>query len=370
MQKIRKVYISVVLIMLIVPLLFINLKEQQVSEIDNMMLMELSEVGANGDITEGLEQYIRERIGFREVGIRIYAKLNDAFFHYSINPRTMYGKEDHMFFADKTYTDDYQHLNMDTEKELCDSFVRFLDRTDKYCASKGADFIYWLIPDKKAIYEEFFPDEYNVCDNQARIDYYLDVLDKSDIRYVYPLDALLERKDDLLLYYKQYDPAHWNGNGSFVGHKELSRALHLIRPEVEELNEKDFYVDEYMVKSAGALEIQEQAYFYHLKEEPNVLDKSDENPLNAHARYFSHFVNEEAQTNLKMLVFCDSYLYNSEGYWYNQFSEVIYLHNARNVSRIQEFIDYYEPDIVIFENVERVISVDYSVEMLDSIVFE
>lgn len=170
----------------------------------------------------------------------------------------------------------------------------------------------------------------------------------------------------------EYDPTHWNANGSSIGNQILNEKFREYYPEFQSIKKSDYEITSENVKfgAFSYFRINKWIPVYTLKEKVDVIDESENNVLKAHDRYFTHYVNKNIPDNPKLLFFCDSYFYGAEEYYYSEFSEVTFLHNSRNINRIQEFIDYYQPDVVVFENVERVIDVDYDVEKFDSVQYK
>lgn len=67
MKEIRIGFVSILCIALLLPLINFNLEENYASPIDNRMLTEWNLSG--GDITDMVESYINDRIGFRTEAI-------------------------------------------------------------------------------------------------------------------------------------------------------------------------------------------------------------------------------------------------------------------------------------------------------------
>ena len=70
MKEIRIGFVSILCIALLLPLINFNLEENYASPIDNRMLTEWNLSG--GDITDMVESYINDRIGFRTEAIDAY----------------------------------------------------------------------------------------------------------------------------------------------------------------------------------------------------------------------------------------------------------------------------------------------------------
>ena len=89
------IFITLFFLVLLLPLLFFNFQPDTISEIDNR---KLAEFPLSGDITEGLTNYVNDRLGFRDELITAYTILNDKLFGKMVHPTYTYGKHGYVFF--------------------------------------------------------------------------------------------------------------------------------------------------------------------------------------------------------------------------------------------------------------------------------
>lgn len=75
MKKIRNLFLILMAVLIAVPLLTFNWKKDSVSSIDNRKLTEFNL--AEGDKTNMIDQFIKDRIGFRSESIDLYTELNE-----------------------------------------------------------------------------------------------------------------------------------------------------------------------------------------------------------------------------------------------------------------------------------------------------
>ena len=92
MKKIKIGTIIIFIVLLFIPILKFNWKENVVSEIDNRTLTN-NPLGPNyqpenddDDLTDALDNYLQDRIGFRDQMIYLYTVANDKLFHKILNP--------------------------------------------------------------------------------------------------------------------------------------------------------------------------------------------------------------------------------------------------------------------------------------------
>src|SRR5699024_12618483 len=96
MKKIKILFLGILCVALVLPLIFFNFEKNYASPIDNRMLTEWDPAG--GDVTEMVESYINDRIGFRTEAIDAYTELNDKVFGMMVHPTYTYGKDGYVFF--------------------------------------------------------------------------------------------------------------------------------------------------------------------------------------------------------------------------------------------------------------------------------
>lgn len=352
------IFIAVFMAILIVPVCCMNFKKMQISEIDNKNLTEWPGLSWTLSTRAELESYVDDRIGFREQAINSYIEMNDKLFHVMVHPLFMYGKDGHIFYKDPDYITAYQRLNTDTE--YLDSFVTFLEQTKDYLDSKDIEFLYFLCPDKKTIYPEYFPDSIHVdTANESVTDYMDEKLKETDLEYIIPVEQLLEAKEDKVVYNKMYDATHWNEFGAFVGHKMIDEHVQNWFTDVPKLTEDDFDLTYVTMETLDIAKfpIQDDVPVYTLKAD-NSQDATEYLMPYLQCNtttFYSHYMYPDCPNDKVLLVFTDSYFGNYQRYYNNRFKEVYFVHR-QNYDYLQYFVNLVFPDAVIFETAERSIT--------------
>lgn len=131
MKGIKISFLLLFALALLVPLAAFRREPGVVSEIDNRMLQENpfdpEERAKGGDLTVKLENYVRDRIGFRDNMILGYTVLNDRVFGKMVHPSYCYGKEGYVFpriTASVEYGPFYE------------AFAGMIKRMQDYCAER------------------------------------------------------------------------------------------------------------------------------------------------------------------------------------------------------------------------------------------
>ncbi len=347
MKHIQKLFIILFIAMLCLPVMFMNIKPNQVSDIDNRKLTDIPKLDKN--FRSNVESYLMDRIGFRSWMIDTYQSFNDSFFHVMMHPSYMYGKEDHVFFKIKNEVYDPGYM---------DTFVSFLEKIQKYSEDRDIQFWYWLNPRKDSVYTEYLPNGVNL--QKKNINYLKEEIYKKKIPFISSLEVLLQAKEQLLVYNKQYDVGHWNEDGAFVAIRYMLQELNknLYIPQLD-----DFRIDTkiYNTLPTSNFKIHDESNVYIPISSNAIRDvRFDKDiQLNKNFRAFSHFVNDQQKDKPKALIFRGSYLDNKEKFLTESFSEVTFVHNYQNVINFDYYINIFKPDIVIFESADHVLNNSY-----------
>lgn len=355
-NKISNLVFSVLFMgILILPVIFLNTKENQISGIDNRVLAEWPGITWNLSSKSAIEDFLDDRIGFREEMIEAYIELNDKLFHVMEHPLFMYGEDGHIFFKDASYIAGYQRLN--TDAAFLDSMVGFLEQTQDYLESKNIEFLYFLCPDKKTIYPEYFPKSIHVkTDNESVIEHMRSALSSTDVNYIIPDRELLEAKKSQVVYNRKYDATHWNEFGAMLGHKLIDERIQEWFDDVPPLSEDDFDLSYKTMETLDVAKfpIHEEVPSYTLK---NELGQDSTGYLEPYLHctttsFYTHYQNPNAGNGKILLVFTDSYFAGYTRFYTNRFSEVYFVHR-QNYDYLQYLVNLTFPDVVIFETAER-----------------
>ena len=191
MKRIYILRIIAFILILVIPVITMNLKNNQISEIDNKKLIEISDV-LSGDFTTNAEEFINNRIGFRTTMINAYTKAMDSLFNYMIHPSYQYGQDGYVFskLSREGFDSEYQ-----------DTFSNFILKIQDYCNSRDINFLYAVEPSKTTVYSEYLPIGVNY--QNFNLNYLLDSLTKNNINYVYTGDNLINAKNNYQVFDKK-----------------------------------------------------------------------------------------------------------------------------------------------------------------------
>ena len=192
-----------------------------------------SETLRDGSFVRDLKQYFSQRFYFRRQLIRLASHVS-LMLGTSFNSDVIPGSGGWLFFGDdaerKCMTGRYPFPEAELEE-----WQSFLDEVQRRAARRGAKFVYFVAPDKHSIYAEELPESFKAANALApRLDQIAARLKtRTAVPFVDPRPALLGAKGQAPLYYKT--DTHWNSIGAYVGYSALSdwiaEQLHLPRKE-------------------------------------------------------------------------------------------------------------------------------------------
>ena len=359
-KSLNRINIIVFIAIILVPLIFINTESGKIAEGENRYLASFPEIKKSDGsyikkfITQ-FEEWFNDNIGFRSQLIKMYSIINYEMFNVSPKSDTLLGEEDWLYYYNDAVLKDYQNINLPTNEQLkfYSDNIEFLN---SYCQNRGINFINFMLFDKKTIYPEFYPKTIKKIGNLSRYDIINSYLiSNTDVHVVSPLQELLEAKKNEQVYSKNYDNAHWNIYGAFIGYQVLMKNIQAYFPDIKSLKIYDFDVKKYerTSKLNGAITFSEEAYSFIPKYESSIDEDVDywlgDTLLeNQHYRY----INKDKSLP-KILIIGDSYMYMELlPILAESFSELTFIHN-HDVEFVKKYIEELSPDIVVYESVER-----------------
>lgn len=345
---IRGIFISCFALCFTLPLLCFNFEDGAVSEIDNRTLAE-NPVGALTSDAFGqfLENYINDRIGFRDKMIRIYTELNDQIWGKMVHPTYTYGKKKEVFGVFKQIQfSDYHSI-----------FLDMLGKIQAYCEERGTPFLFALEGSKNYSMANMAPEGMNF-DTSWRESFVQGLRDRK-INYVDSYDVLKGGcVNGNRVYNVKYDVNHWNSLGAYYG---VNQMLERMQKSVETVNLNDIANFTKTTTTETTLPVSEfriaedvDNYSIDIQYKNLTDDYSKEVYRDPKHMGFGYFVNEALlDSTPKTLVFQGSYM-NGQGakYLMNALGQYIYVHDYENVINFEYYYNIFQPDYVIFEVVD------------------
>ena len=354
------IFIGLVFIVLILPILFINLKDNQISLSENRKLNEkpvLNDISKlfNGEFFTEFNSWFKDHIGFRDNIISLKGDIDHKVFN-KIDVNYMYiGAGGELIYMEPEMLKSYQHKDLLSKEELSHIIYNY-NVVNNYFNSLGASFVYVPCYDKHSILPEQIPSSIYQYGTVSKTDQIVAAL-LTDTKV-----NVANFKGDLLnvsteAYGKWSDPTHWTDYGSHIAYLSTMNKINELH-KVKILSNVDYNIH-YEKKGYN---LNGNIYKYDLYKSydlSNPKAKKIETSIlgdlasdNRHSVYY----NEVIDNDLKLLIIGDSYI---NSYLLDDFAEsfkytYMVLGNYLIDDSLIELINSLRPDIVIIENAERV----------------
>lgn len=257
---------------------------------------------------------------------------------YFESTQVLPGKDDWLFYKAATEKEhplwDYMGINHYTDEELAQITANLKDAQDFFQNECGVSFYIVSIPNKELVYSEKMPDTVSRLNKVSRGQQLAEYMEQNtDLPYLDLRQVLLEAKEENQVYFKT--DSHWNYIGAFIGLQEIFQEIYGNNLPVDascfSITSENYAGD--LAALAGRQERYAIDTYYELN--PACVDP---------AQYHDQV----------LLLVGDSfseYLYVLARYYYK---EAYYVHSSNFQA---EMIEQYNPDIVIWESVERYLDV-------------
>ncbi len=356
------IFIICFLAILSAPLLFADWSSGEVSADENRYLADFPKVLVDGkfnnSFTTECESWFMDHIGFRQELISINASIKFHVFDQLMTSMDYYlGVNGDLNYATETMMWDYAHLNLRTEEEVAAIGQSYQTISD-WLGERGIQFYYVQCYDKHTIYPEQFMDTIVQNGNVSKTDQVVSYLEEhTTVDTISLKNMLLDNKSQYETYSNWGDPTHWTERGAYLGYKYIMSAINANNNnEFLILQEEDY---EITVQDAGitlnnTIHKEDLLEHFVIKEpkayaqERSVMGEWSSNELH------NAWKNENASSDKKLLLLCDSYI---DGFIDDDFAESfseVWLIRADYTLYMEDIVDLYDPDIIIYECAERV----------------
>lgn len=357
MKALRLIVVILFFAIIIAPIAAFNFQEDAISLIDNRNLT-ANPFTSDGDFTNNIQNYVNDRIGFRDDMILAYTVLNDKLFKKMVHPSYIYGTDGYVFGAGLTVNNPYT--------EFHETYADMVKQIQDYCDSRGVPFLFVFNPAKPAVLTEYLPKGMNY--DRTWVDLFFSALDERHVRYI-DNTLLLQEKTRLgeTVFNQKYDANHWNDLGAYYGTYAMLQELQKRIPEIHLTEKNEMTISETLMTSLPVSEfpIHEMVPSISIDMNLDFTNSSlygEQLELHPSFRSFGYYMNKERIESgaPKALVFQGSYM-NGFGYKYlaNAFGEYIYVHDYQNVIDFSYYFNIFQPDCVIFEVAEYTFTNNY-----------
>lgn len=355
----NKLFIVAFLFLLIGPTIIWNffVNQDEVATSENRTLAEKPVFSYNKvfDYPKQYEAYYNDHLPFKSRLVNLYSNFNYKIFNRVESEKVLLGKDNWLFYKsagveeleDEQPIADYQGTNLYTKKEK-ETILNDIDLVNEYLFEQDIEFGLLICPNKEHIYSEYLPEGIEKVNSKCKADELVEFLQReSEVPVFYPLGQLQEEKETQQLYYK-YD-THWNELGGFIASQQI---LEFYKGNSAVLNEFSIEQSDVPAPTDLATMLNMNAFFcddmnfvisdYHPEVQVEIVEQTNDD--------FLRVYNSNADDERTLLIIRDSYGEAMQSYLSKDFQNVIFVH--RSVFN-QTYLEVYNPDIVLFQVVER-----------------
>lgn len=186
-----------------------------------------------------------DTFGFKVQLLSLNGRIKRMLFRDDVAPYVLYGKDDWLFFADKRTLENITGANLFTGKKL-KAYHKRLNWKAKVLKNRDLKMYKTYFPDIYEIYPEKLPDRINYLDRDTiyrRVQIEEKFFKKGrfkNIRYINVADELQKAKGEDLLYFTQ--DLHWNEHGAYTAYQKMINDISKDFPEIKPYKKADFEI--------------------------------------------------------------------------------------------------------------------------------
>jgi hypothetical protein len=358
------VYSIIFVFMLVMPMAFVNLYGGMVSAKENRVLAARPPISYlfkhPRDFIRKFDDWFSDNVGFRDRFINYYkmlSKLENNVQYTDGQYIVLIGEQGHHYFA---YTkgwmiSKFQGKSFLTEEQL-HGLANGLNQAKQYLDEKGIPLVVMFCADKEEIYPEYYPKSIKRGPEPTQLDRITEYarshtgVDLFNIK-----ECLLLAKQNYPVFDKVGDAAgilsHYNEIGAFFAYQELMKHIKSYMPAMDAftLNDVDItYTERGIYPNIPDVHLKRELTYTRLES-----DFFDNVPID-NPRALVAFKNNNS-TLPTILLMRDSYAGNANylsRYIPEHFGKTILIHWA-DMANLENYIEYFKPDIVVFESAER-----------------
>ena len=357
----NKIFVIAFLLLIALPLLFTNLRENVVSKDVNRTLAPQAKLykddgTVNENFSNEFETWLNDHIGFRSAFVLNNAKIQYYVFkQLSKESNEMLGDHGELNYIGENEISDHQRTNRKSEEDL-NSIAEGFQKVKDYTEGKGIQFYYLQCWDKDTIYPEQFPSVLNQVSDQSMTAQVVEKLkNETDIDLIDIREELIEGKKNYETYSRWGDPTHWSNRGAFIGYTKLMQEINKRNGDKYKiLSEDDYNIEKTDLGATlfGGIHLENMLEPFSILN-PTAI-RTDEKlkysgaSSGQNAAYSNYTVDDT-----KVLILGDSYIrYYILDDLAESFRETCFIHKGA-ICDYYRLLEEYKPDIVLCEAAER-----------------
>jgi hypothetical protein len=355
----QSIYMAILALLIILPVVAYAIigkyLDSSTADKENRVMTEMPTL-TNTQISEFptlFDAYVNDNLPYKNYLVTLNSMIDYHIFNTSSSDDVIVGDNGWLFYIGHENNDedplaDYAGTNLYSQEELELIAANMIAARD-FLASQGKEFVITMIPNKSRVYSEYMPDMCGPVNEECRLNQVYQYLsENTDLTIVSPYSDILKYKEahpETQLYFK-YD-THWNNFGAYVAAQSIARVWGFEMPDLDTVEHVYANSDTYdlarMINMGDYLKEQAPvatAYSGHMAKVEILADGMS----------FTGTVESGIADERKLFMIGDSFsalLFPYLACHFNSSKSDMYYNY--NYTSLEE----YDPDVVIFECVER-----------------
>ena len=317
--------------------------------------------------TGHFDAFVADHFGSRE---KLVAAYNYLHVLAGISPikRALVGKSGWLFL-EQTFLKDANRGALPLSEQELESLIDSFERRRDYLDSKGILFMVMPVPDKNSMFPEYLPDSVEFV-GPSRLEQFLQAAEGARFDHVDVPSRLQEAKDGGEEIYFQTD-SHWNHRGAWFAYLALMESLRtagyeggrtLAETDVEFIRLDPYHPSDIVKNLLGLSGWIREDHGIRARVNDTAKIRAYRASDGQEYDYLygpppgqeqKHFIRSEKRDGSRVLIYRDSYGNAMLPFLVHSFDELIYARAPKNMSFDPADIERYQPDLVIYEFVER-----------------
>jgi alginate O-acetyltransferase complex protein AlgJ len=337
---------------------FFSARGGTISTLENRYLASFPDIFSSGlrlnpGVKAGLENWLNDNVGGRELALSINRLISYKVFHVFPERDVVEGKDGWLYLIPDYDILNYTNASIPTAQHVEWLMNRFSSLTSIF-QKRGIKFTIMTWPTKYSLYPENFPNTLVKVNSETAIEEYdRELTGNPNFDYRTPLKILTAGKQSQAVYSKAADRSHWNQFGAFLGYTALMQQARDHLPGLKILTEENFTITPVMKITSlpwGFTTREEDTQYdikggFHAVSDLSFFDTfsfSSNDPW----RSYNYYKNTDSSLP-KAIIVGDSYIWLfllpdiSES-----FSELVFIH-FMDMNALDSIIEIIKPDIVI-----------------------
>lgn len=363
-------FICLFLLMLVLPLVFVDFSTDRVSVLENRKLADrpnLADIKTHPvKFIRDFDAWFKDSTGFREKLLALYNAMEmntmSGVRYGNVQAVYLVGEYGHHFYAGQNgfMIRRFQGEPILSDGQLAD-MANKLEKIKVYLEGKNIPFIVMFCPDKESVYPEFYPKSIKRGPEPIQMDLVTNYLrENAGVDVVNVRQALLAEKNNYLLFnVSSGDLGHYTEIGAFFAYRELMKHINKYFPKIMPYELDDIEIN-YDKNGVPDVSMKKKTY--------KTLDPAFFDDVDLGRPFtWENIIYENIDPDLPVImVFRDS---SSGGLFVSgyeiklitqfiasQFYRAIFIHYS-NLKNFNEYVAKFKPDIIVFEATERQIDI-------------